>query len=250
MNIIIVKIGGSVITKKSGSYIDTKAIERIGKNLIGAKERLILIHGTGHIGKPPAIKYGYVKTKYLPPAKNLLALKIKNEIDKLTTSVKNSLCNLGVPVLDIDNNYFINYKSGDWESKPLLRTIKILVANKVVPLFSGNFIPTKNGGFEVLSSDEIVLLLARLIKPKRIVFLTDVDGILDKMGNKLQFFNSTQLKQLQKSNEDVSGGMKEKAKIGIITKNYCKECIIANGRGDISFIQNPKIKLITGTRII
>ena len=64
MNITIIKIGGSVITNEGSEPINLNAIKNIGRQLKRFKGKLVIVHGTGYVGKPPAVKYNYVKTHF------------------------------------------------------------------------------------------------------------------------------------------------------------------------------------------
>ena len=59
---IILKVGGSILTNKgSESEIDSKSLKRIAceikKSLDNSSKELIIVHGAGSFGHPPAKKY-------------------------------------------------------------------------------------------------------------------------------------------------------------------------------------------------
>ena len=59
---IILKIGGSILTNKNAvSEVDTKSLKRIASeiksSLDNSFKELIIVHGAGSFGHPPAKKY-------------------------------------------------------------------------------------------------------------------------------------------------------------------------------------------------
>lgn len=229
METILIKLGGSIITRKGKNPINLFAIRKIARQLAGLKGKIIVVHGTGHIGKPPALKYGYTKTKSLPSASVRTALKIRKDITQLNTAVTNSLNDLNIPALSIENTHFYGYFNRQWNTKGVKQIIDTLTNNKVVPVFYGNFLPVENGGYRVLSSDELVLAIARLVKPEKVIFLSDVDGVLDPDNKLIPVFKEGMFHDLKYSVNDVSGGMKVKVKTALQLKHYCGECFIVNG---------------------
>ncbi|HEY8512120.1 MAG TPA: isopentenyl phosphate kinase [Cyclobacteriaceae bacterium] len=234
MNTILIKIGGSVITRQGKDPINLTAIKRLARQLRSHKERIILVHGTGHIGKPPALKYGYTETQILSSTESLTALQIRNSIQKLTMCVSNTLINFGIPAIAIDNTHFFGYFAKTRSEDRVADLIKSFTENKIVPVFGGNFLPLQNGGYRVLSSDEVTFAIARLVRPERVIFLSNVDGVLDANNQPVPVFKKDMLKMIQDNENDVSGGMKTKVKTALKLKDYCAACYILNGtRKDI-----------------
>jgi isopentenyl phosphate kinase len=225
---VLIKIGGSIITSPGAFPVNEKAIAHLGHEFKNFKGKAIIIHGTGYVGKPPAIKHGYLKTKLLPKAKMKTALKIRNQIDELSTILTGIFNNLGIPVVQMDNIHFFGL-SAKWNGQHLIDKIDQLTRIGIMPLFAGNFLPLASGSQRIFSSDELTLALARLVRPDKVMFLTDVDGVLDSNGNLIQYFSRPMLNRINCSPKDVSGGMKEKASIALKVVRYCDECIIANG---------------------
>jgi len=80
----IIKFGGSIITNTSTeSKFNKKNTLRLAKEIYPYYKGCILIHGTGHVGKPPAIKYGYVESGIVQKNQQLIALHIKNSLREL-----------------------------------------------------------------------------------------------------------------------------------------------------------------------
>lgn len=229
MNTILIKIGGSVITRQGKDPIDLTTIRKLARQLRSCKDKIILVHGTGHIGKPPALKYGYTETQILPSTESQAALQIRNSIQKLTMCITNALIEHDIPAIAIDNTHFAGYFEKTWCKNQVADLIHTLTENKIIPVFSGNFLPLQNGSYRVLSSDELVLAIARLVRPERVIFLSNVDGVLDVNNQLIPVFKRAMLKTIQDNEYDVSGGMRTKVKTALKLKGYCAGCYILNG---------------------
>ena len=122
----------------------------------------------------------------------------------------------------------------------------------MVPIFSGDIIPLPDGNFRVLSSDEITLLLSKIIKPASVIFLTNVDGVYFQtrrneiiLTEVLDKSNFHLIWKEENDKLDVSGGMRKKAETAIKISKYCERCCIGNGRrANIlsSFLKGAKVK--------
>lgn len=248
-HVFLIKLGGSVITKRGGDHINFISIKKLCNQLSGFQDKVILVHGTGHIGKPPAIKFEYTKTKFLPKKKTNIALKIKHKIDQLNDAVTKSLNNAGIQAVAVDNAVFYQFTENRWNKNGVKTFINDLLKNNLTPVLYGNFLPQRNGGFHVLSSDELMLALASLIKPAKILFLTDVDGVFDKKGKLISLLRKKDLSDIKENYRDVSGGMKTKVKTALQIKKFCKTCFIANGTRKGILKQFLKKQDIYGTKI-
>jgi isopentenyl phosphate kinase (EC 2.7.4.-) len=55
-----------------------------------------------------------------------------------------------------------------------------LVSMSVIPMLYGDVIIDDELGFSILSGDDIMVELARALKPSKALFLMDVDGVYTK----------------------------------------------------------------------
>jgi isopentenyl phosphate kinase len=116
--------------------------------------------------------------------------------------------------------------SGSWEMdedsvvKSDMSVIEDLLRKGFVPVLHGDCVRDRKKGFNILSGDIIVEALAGHFKPKRVVFVSDVDGVFDKPPNSP---DATLLKEISLDADgmandveyslpevDVTGGMASK----------------------------------------
>jgi len=253
MNINIIKIGGSVLTGKhdAPSY-DFKNTLRIAHELSTNFKECILVHGTGSYGKPPAIKYGYYENGIIDKNKKMIALEIKHSLRQLNHLVVQSLLDARIPAISFNIDHFIRQDTHQIEIKDLKNSILELLNKEILPVAYGDLISIANGSYQVFSSDQIVLELAKIIRPKSVFFLSNVDGVFLKgdgihdgfepyLANTLDEENIQQLYQMENDHMDVSGGMRKKAKIALQISKYCNCCFIGSG-----YCPNVLIDLLNG----
>jgi isopentenyl phosphate kinase len=255
----IIKLGGSIITDTSSkAYFNKKNTLRLAKELYPFYKGCILIHGTGQVGKPPAIKYGYVDNGILPQNEHLIALNIKNSLRQLNQHVVHTFLSASIPVIPFDILHFYDESKNHLNYKGLKDILLQMLKNGLVPVFYGDLLPLPDGSFKVFSSDLITLLLAKTLKPENVIFLSDVNGVYlehtksnnEASSNIIPVLNPKNIRLLIKSEndkKDVSGGMRKKAELALEISRYCKRCFIGNGLTDNILSNFFKEKSVVGT---
>jgi isopentenyl phosphate kinase len=247
--LIILKLGGSVITKKEAKEptIDYDNLNRISSEIASSSfDKLIIVHGAGSFGHPFARKYE-------------IGSKIKDEDDfnykkngfcithswvkKLNSIVCNSLREKGVLAVSIQPSSFVTTKNKRIYSCDLNLINKYLDLG-FVPVIYGDVVMDMNESIKicVLSGDQIIQYFGENLKPDRVILGSDVDGIYTKDPKK---YPDAELMEIVTSNEnlstegslnvDVTGGMNGKlreliklAEIGVESEilNACKKGFI------------------------
>ncbi|MBU2529980.1 MAG: amino acid kinase [Elusimicrobia bacterium] len=233
---IVIKLGGSVITVKNKPYtVNFSNIKLIAGEIARAlpkiKEELILVHGTGSFGKPPALKYGYmngaIKSAAIPVAK------IKSEILRLHCELIKGLVEQGIKAISAPCDSLIEFSGGK---------IKKINKSHIKKWLKKGFLPVINSDilvdgkcFAVCSSDNIASSLAGDFNADKLIFLTDVDGVYDDNNNLMKKILKSDLLELKfhlkKEAEDVSGAMAGKIKqiVAILGQKHNLKIHILNG---------------------
>ncbi|AAT43082.1 isopentenyl phosphate kinase [Picrophilus oshimae] len=205
---IIVKLGGSVITDKSYyRKFRSGAVKKISKVLSDFND-IIIVHGGGSFGHIKAKEYG------LPGKISVKTLSGMNVVhnDMLELNVKvsrilneNGIFNISIPIPAISRNGRIDYTS----------FIEYIKAG-ITPVSFGD-IYVKNGTIGIYSGDNIVYDLSFIYKPDTVVFMSNVDGIFDKNP---EIYKDARLLRnpdielnFESKYNDVTGGMKSKLDI-------------------------------------
>lgn len=222
--LVIVKLGGSAITqKKKPLTLNRRAISNIARVLESSSLSLALVHGAGSFGHYEAARFGISpdsETKSSEGVSKTRASMAKLNLSIVEILMKHNLYSYPIPPISLYHHGAV--KS---ESKEVLNKI---IKMGLIPLTHGDVILGKDG-FTVLSGDVIVTDLAKLFRPDRVVFATNVDGIfkLGKTTDKQLLIDELDPKSVSdlifsQVQGDVTGGMRTKlleairiAKIGI-----------------------------------
>ena len=226
----VIKIGGSVLFGKKGD-IKKKGAEKIFKVLSESRDKKIIVVGCGK--KQHDFTYEWNLTDMPEKRNNRIILferrhekyienyrLIEENLEKIRKTASKHMKITPINPADC----FLKKSEGsatkheiEWFNNPLIMESRN-------PVISGGMIPDKAIMFTSISSDTIAGYLAAKYKAKRLVFLTDVDGILDERG---ELVKKAKLSELEKINLD--GGMADKIRrIKTTLKNGAK-IIIANG---------------------
>lgn len=208
---VILKIGGSVLTKKNSEEIARGGnIERIAHEIASFKSEsdsdIIFIHGAGSFGHPQAMKYR-LNEEFNAEGAYLTHVSVK----KLNSMVLESLNNAGVPSLPVhplnscllENGKIVHFQ---------LEQIKLMLERGIMPVLHGDVVMDRAKGVSVLSGDRIIPYLAPLLKASKIGAGSNVDGVLDEKGNVIKKITPLSFVGMKKhikgsASTDVTGGM-------------------------------------------
>ena len=223
---IILKVGGSILTNKgSESEIDSKSLKRIAceikKSLDNSSKELIIVHGAGSFGHPPAKKYK-IGEKFSPeeyPQKRIGFCEVQNEVKKLNMLICDAFIEEGLPVIAIPASSFIT-ATNKRITEGNLDNFKKYLNKGFIPIIYGDVVLDNELEICVISGDQLIQYLAKNLNPDRVILGTDVDGVYDKNpkthDDAIFFEKFTSLEDLDTfegtTNVDVTGGMVGKIK--------------------------------------
>lgn len=221
---IILKLGGSIITKKEAEKptIDHDNLDRISREIASSSfDKLIIVHGAGSFGHPFAREYeigSRIKDEDDFNYKKIGFCITQSWVKKLNTFVCDSLRENGVLAVSIQPSSFIITKNKRIYSCNLDLINKYLELG-FVPVIYGDVVPDLDELIKicVLSGDQIIKYLGENLKPTRVILGSDVDGIYTKDPKK---YDDAELMDTVTScedlmaegslNVDVTGGMNGK----------------------------------------
>ncbi len=221
---IIVKLGGSVITDKS-KYLAFREVttRNITEVLSRLNEKMIIIHGGGSFGHIKAKEYG------LPGSisdRTLTGLSVvHNDMMKLNQLIMDLLVSSGLRAVSVP-------PAAVFSGRRNYRQIYRLFEEGIIPVTHGDAYLTSHM-VGIVSGDTIARDLARKYNPSRVVFLSDVDGVYNR--NPKTDGDATLLSSLEDDVEfsevvsDVTGGMKAKLSIMKKTAGFSGGVYLING---------------------
>ena len=239
---IILKLGGSVITfKNKSNTANFKAIKRLAKEIATGynNKKLILIHGGGSFGHVTANQYKLHEG--LKHKSQLIGIALtQRAMQELNGYIINSLISYNVPVIPIQPSAFTITSKGRIKKMDTI-VIKRLLKKGIVPVLYGDVVQDITQGCAILSGDQLVSYLALKFNAKRVILGTDVNGIYTadpKINPEAELIKEITpitykaiLEKIGKSTQtDVTGGMLNKIKelITLCKKNIESEIVNAS----------------------
>ncbi len=239
--LVILKLGGSVITFKSElKKPNIDVIDRLSKEIseVINHVKLILIHGGGSFGHPYAAEYeihlGFKdKSQLIGLAQTRIAMEELNQI------IVNKLIEHGIPAISIQPSACIIAENDEIKSFNI-DPLKMSLELGYIPVLYGDAVFDLTKGFTIISGDKIASYLAIKFNAFKIVFGCDVDGIYT--SNPKRSSNAKLIKRLSISDAkkilsslsfdesfiDVTGGMKNKLVESIKAVSHGCEVLIVN----------------------
>jgi isopentenyl phosphate kinase len=205
----ILKLGGSVITDKSGACaIDHARLRTIAADIVMCRDRsLLLIHGAGSCGHPQA-KYHHLD-RGMSPGETKGVYETHAAVRLLNAAVVEALRSKGVEAIGIPPLGMGVTEGGRLASfahEPLARMLEA----GIVPVLHGDVMMDRIQGASILSGDQLVVYLALALNIRRVGLATDVPGVLWN-GTVISCLHPEDAVNVSSSRHaDVTGGMEGK----------------------------------------
>ncbi len=226
---ILIKLGGSVITDKSKGYtfkpnVVKRLIEEIkdGTN----DKRFIIVHGGGSFGHPGANRYRLNTKKPEQLARG--TAEVQYQMRVLNHLILDTMIDAGLWGVSLPGGLISIFNDGKMEE---IKTdvLDELVNIGTIPVTFGDVAIDRARGATICSGDDLMLGFAH--RAEKAIFVTDVDGIYKK-GKLCKVFTSDMLPLTSddifssQDRIDVTGGMNEKAKKMLKMANLCPSFIV------------------------
>ena len=180
---VVVKLGGSVITRKREvERARPKVLARLAHEIAGSGARnVVVLHGAGSFGHPGAKQFGLARAPLeTEPAAGRArgAAIVAAEVRRLHLLVLRALVHAGVSAVSVPIATHARNREGRlvaFEPAPFAEAL----ARGLVPVSFGDVVPDERWGSSILSADTIAEALVAPLRPSRVVFVSDVPGILE-----------------------------------------------------------------------
>lgn len=204
---ILLKLGGSIITDKDRPItVRRKVVDNLGKTISKISEPVIIIHGGGSFGHYWSVKYN-MHTKP-STTKSIGVARVRESMISLNDTITKSFIKSKLPIYSIPPSVFMI------GNKPIVSKIKEILqyTPKMIPMTYGDALLYDKNRYYILSGDVIMSIFAKILKPRLVIFTTNVDGLYSDLKTKKIFSvvkNDT--KGIITDNpKDVTGGMVRK----------------------------------------
>lgn len=183
---IIVKVGGSVFSDKRGEPENFKGevVRSIARELASfyPGEDFIVVHGGGSFGHPEAKRYGIREGLPEDPATadfRRMGFTLTHEaMLRANARFIDAFVREGLPAFSVSTSSVFITENGEVAYGDL-EVLKRLLELKFIPVLFGDVSIDLSKGIDILSGDQIITYLARMLEPDKVIFLMDVDGIYD-----------------------------------------------------------------------
>jgi isopentenyl phosphate kinase len=180
--LVVLKLGGSVITRKREvERSRPKVLARLAEEIASTNDRrLVVLHGAGSFGHPGAKKFGLARAP-LPAesagARARGAAIVATEVRRLHLLVLRALVRAGTAPTSVPIATHARNREGRlvaFDAAPFSDAL----SRGLLPVSFGDVVPDERWGASILSADTIAEQLALALRPERVVFVSDVPGVL------------------------------------------------------------------------
>ncbi len=225
MMLILVKIGGSVITDKN-VYRRFKdgTCKKIIHRLSGINEEMIVTHGAGSFGHIIAKKSGFPRRFKKEDVYDFST--VHKDVLDLNTRVTGIMLEEGLSPISIPTQSIYRSRTPD------LSDFQKYMSLGFTPVGMGDVI-LRSGIVKIISADDLLVALSAVFKPDLVIFMTDVDGIYD--NDPKTFCNAKLLRSIDGKiafshvMNDVTGGMMAKYEKILSIRKHAGKVVVLNG---------------------
>jgi isopentenyl phosphate kinase len=234
---ILVKLGGSVITDKARLRTFKKtSCDRLSRELGSVRGRLAVVHGAGSFGHIEAKKHA-LHMGYRNESQIRAVASVQRDVRELNLKVLESLIDAGIRAVSVppaSAGKFAGGKLRSFSKEPF----EVQLDLGLTPVTFGDVVPDRAMGFSICSGDLMMEALARAFRPKLVIFCADVDGVFDRdpkrsAGARLvEELDATALRRLRRTearHADVTGSIYGKLERMLAMAQHCEKCMIVNG---------------------
>lgn len=234
---IIVKLGGSVITDKSKLRTFRRpACERLAGELSNCRDELVVVHGAGSFGHIEAKKHELHKG-FKTDAQLEHVAAVQKDVRELNLRVIEALISKGLRAVSIPPAAAASFSGGEIQSFDK-EPFASMLALGLVPVSFGDIVPDDSMGFSICSGDLMMAALAKEFRPRLAIFCADVDGVFDadpkkakgaKLIPRLDRATAGLISRTEATENDVTGSIRGKLERMLAMAAYCEKCMIVNG---------------------
>lgn len=233
---ILIKLGGSVITDKSQyKKFNREQASRLCREIAESGRAVMIVHGAGSFGHVLAKKYsiqnGMMDFRQVPAA-----AQVHHDAMELGMLFTQLLIENGIPAASVaPGNCFVMD-----DGKLIVNddeAIRALSYVGIMPVMFGDVVMDRKKGFGICSGDQIMELVAERFRPDRIIFVSDIDGLYTanpKTDPGARFIPEVTPETLDEISsvsdvDDVTGGVRNKMEAMLRMCGEGRDCVLVNG---------------------
>lgn len=216
-DVIFLKLGGSLITDKTGvEQVRADVLARLADEIGAvwqARLPLVLGHGSGSFGHVAGAQYG-TRQGVATPAQWWGFAQVSAAAARLNRLVVEALLEANVPALTIQPSASAQCQDGTITHLASHTVQNALVAG-LLPVVYGDVAFDEGRGGTIISTEEVMDYLAREIRPSWLLLAGETEGVYDEAGNLLPTITPANFEVIRPAlggsrGTDVTGGMASK----------------------------------------
>lgn len=261
--LVLVKLGGSLLTDKRGeASARHEVIERLSEEIADARqtmsEGLILGHGSGSFGHVAAARFGLGRGPYGGGPAGIAVT--QDQAARLHRIVVDALVSAGVPSFSWAPSSALTARAGKpaggGNPAPLLEALD----RGLVPVTYGDVVMDHEWSASILSTETVLrYLILRLrrwrFEIRRLLWLGETDGVYDRDGENIPRLDAATLRDALKhidapAGTDVTGGMLLRLETARALARLGIESWLLNGRAAGQLAAGLRREPAGGTRFV
>jgi isopentenyl phosphate kinase len=236
---IIIKLGGSVITDKSQyRKFNRERVSDLCRQIKDSGLDVLVVHGAGSFGHVLAKQYG-LQNGFSSEGQIMAAAQVQYDTRDLSQMVVREMIDAGIPAVSVAPGSCFVMDGGRLMANDT-EAIERLCRLGIMPVTFGDVVTDRSKGFGICSGDQLMEVLADLFDVKKAIFVSDIDGLYTadpKKDKKARLLGCVDLETLQKiksesSVDDVTGGVVSKMEAMLRMSTEDRDCILVNGTVD------------------
>jgi isopentenyl phosphate kinase len=256
-SMILIKLGGSVIThKEKYRSLNLKALERLASEIASAGKQVILVHGAGSFGHVVAHEF-QLDQGFRDKGQLQGVAKVQMDVRDLNLMVMRSLEVVDLPAASIPPSACALLEEGKLKKLDTELFHRYLDLG-MVPVTFGEVVLDRVKGFGICSGDQLIYRLAREFHPERIIFCADVDGIftsdpnLDDGAELIEKVDRQVLGSLPRTtrHKDVTGSIYGKIECMLRMASSAGSTMVINGLVEGRLEGAIKGESVVGSRVV
>ncbi len=176
---IVIKLGGSVITDKDvEKTLLPDVLAGLAGSIAALDEPVAIVHGAGSFGHKVAKATGVGSGPHVPERDAAVA-RISADVRELNLHVINALADAGLKPVSIPPSSVCVASDGG------IKTFSGEAAERwsrqgMTPVTFGDVVADEAMGVSIISGDQLMMEFARSLDARLAVFVADVDGVFDR----------------------------------------------------------------------
>ena len=224
---VVVKLGGSVITDKSKPFsYRSDVASALAEEMASSDEKVVVAHGGGSFGHHVAKQHGLSSSAGSPRGDGVP--QTRSAMFELNALVCKTMAEFKLnPYPFAPFDVLMKAKTG-----AAAQWLRGLLKANLVPVTFGD-VGLAADGFRVFSGDMIVCELAKMLRPERVVFALDADGVYEENTRVIiPELSPAKIRKMKvPAGDDATGGMRTKLEMAArVAAMGSKACFVSGYR--------------------